>query len=233
MARAATAGYGAWLAAREAGEFRLLPRRAGPPDRAAARVRRLLPGRRAPLRRPARRLRARHDPRRGPAAVRRSWSRAWSRSIAGAATDADQDEVLGGDFPVDAQRALLAAVLPELGYDPQSWRLDDAPHPFAQSPGPGRRPPHHPLPHRRPRLLVLQRPARVRPRALRRQLRRRRCAARRCTTARRSASTSPRAGCGRTSSAAAGRSAPGCSRGCSSTCRSSSARWTTRRCTAG
>ena len=69
------------------------------------------------------------------------------------------------------QRALLAAVLPELGYDAQSWRLDDAPHPFAQSPGPGDVRLTTRYRDARPRLLVLQRPARVRPRALRRQLR--------------------------------------------------------------
>ena len=46
-------------------------------------------------------------------------------------------DVLSGHFPVGAQRALLRSVLGELGFDDGVWRLDDAPHPFAQSPGPG------------------------------------------------------------------------------------------------
>ena len=46
-------------------------------------------------------------------------------------------DVLSGRFPVDAQRALLRSVLGELGFDDGVWRLDDSPHPFAQSPGPG------------------------------------------------------------------------------------------------
>jgi carboxypeptidase Taq len=54
-----------------------------------------------------------------------------------AVTGHDADEVLVGDFPVDAQRALLDAVLIEVGFEPGVWRLDTAPHPFALSPGPG------------------------------------------------------------------------------------------------
>jgi carboxypeptidase Taq len=54
-----------------------------------------------------------------------------------AATDADDDEVLAGDFPLDAQRALLDDVLAAVGFEDGVWRLDAAPHPFALSPGPG------------------------------------------------------------------------------------------------
>jgi carboxypeptidase Taq len=54
-----------------------------------------------------------------------------------AATDDDADEVLSGDLPIDAQRALLRSVLSEVGFEPRTWRLDDSPHPFAQSPGAG------------------------------------------------------------------------------------------------
>ncbi len=49
----------------------------------------------------------------------------------------DAPTVLNGEFPIDAQRALLEEVLAVVGFDPGSWRLDEAPHPFAQSPGPG------------------------------------------------------------------------------------------------
>jgi carboxypeptidase Taq len=54
-----------------------------------------------------------------------------------AATDDDADEVLLGDFPLDAQQALLTEVLAAVGFEEGVWRLDTAPHPFALSPGPG------------------------------------------------------------------------------------------------
>jgi carboxypeptidase Taq len=53
------------------------------------------------------------------------------------ATEDDADEVLVGDFPLDAQRALLDEVLAAVGFEEGVWRLDAAPHPFALSPGPG------------------------------------------------------------------------------------------------
>ncbi len=53
------------------------------------------------------------------------------------ATDSDDDEVLVGDFPLAAQRALLDDVLGAVGFEEGAWRLDVAPHPFALSPGPG------------------------------------------------------------------------------------------------
>ncbi len=57
--------------------------------------------------------------------------------IDAAATESDADEVLRGDFPLDGQRALLEDVLRSVGYDEQTWRLDEAPHPFAVTPGQG------------------------------------------------------------------------------------------------
>lgn len=57
--------------------------------------------------------------------------------IDAAATDSDADDVLRGHFPLDGQRALLEDVLGVVGYDPRTWRLDEAPHPFAVSPGRG------------------------------------------------------------------------------------------------
>lgn len=54
-----------------------------------------------------------------------------------AASDNGDDNVLLGDFPADAQRALLEEVLHDVGFTDGSWRLDSAAHPFAISPGPG------------------------------------------------------------------------------------------------
>ena len=53
-----------------------------------------------------------------------------------AVSDRD-DEVLVGDLPAGAQRALLEEVLRDVGFADGTWRLDTAPHPFALSPGPG------------------------------------------------------------------------------------------------
>ena len=47
------------------------------------------------------------------------------------------DDVLAGDFPIAAQRALLEDVLHSVGFEDGVWRLDESPHPFALSPGPG------------------------------------------------------------------------------------------------
>jgi carboxypeptidase Taq len=48
-----------------------------------------------------------------------------------------QDRVDGspfiGNFPKERQRALLLDLLPHLGYEPDAMRLDEAPHPFAES----------------------------------------------------------------------------------------------------
>jgi carboxypeptidase Taq len=38
-----------------------------------------------------------------------------------------------GTFAVDRQRELVAAVVKRMGFDPDSWRIDDAVHPFATS----------------------------------------------------------------------------------------------------
>ncbi len=136
MSRAATAGYGAWLAAVEAGEYRRFR------DALARQIelRREYAACFPDVAHPYDVLLDDFEPGMTLAEVRPLFSAlvtGLQPLIDGAATEGDQDEVLGGDFPEDAQRALLRAVLGELGYDPHSWRLDDAPHPFAQSPGPG------------------------------------------------------------------------------------------------
>ena len=46
------------------------------------------------------------------------------------------DGVFSGPFEVDDQRRAVMDVLEAVGFDPDGWRLDPAPHPFAQSLGP-------------------------------------------------------------------------------------------------
>jgi carboxypeptidase Taq len=41
------------------------------------------------------------------------------------------DSCLHGHFPVDRQRQLVAEVVARMGFDPAGWRMDDAVHPFA------------------------------------------------------------------------------------------------------
>ena len=43
------------------------------------------------------------------------------------------DSCLHGSFPVELQRKFVTDVVALMGFDPQSWRLDDAVHPFALS----------------------------------------------------------------------------------------------------
>jgi carboxypeptidase Taq len=47
------------------------------------------------------------------------------------------DGCLHGHFPIVRQRALVGDVVGLMGFDPSGWRLDDAVHPFATSFGPG------------------------------------------------------------------------------------------------
>jgi carboxypeptidase Taq len=51
-------------------------------------------------------------------------------------TDAVDDAILHGDFPVERQRVLVRRVLERLGWRADGWRLDEAAHPFAASFGP-------------------------------------------------------------------------------------------------
>ena len=59
--------------------------------------------------------------------------------VAAATGDGEQarnDGAFSGPFEVDDQRRAVMAVLEAVGFDPDGWRLDAAPHPFAQSLGP-------------------------------------------------------------------------------------------------
>ena len=53
--------------------------------------------------------------------------------VATLAQNADRvdDSPLHGSFPIDRQRRLAAAVVERMGFDRESWRMDDAVHPFA------------------------------------------------------------------------------------------------------
>ncbi len=45
--------------------------------------------------------------------------------------DRVDDSFLHGHFPIDRQRQLVAWLLEQMGFDPAGWRIDDAVHPFA------------------------------------------------------------------------------------------------------
>jgi carboxypeptidase Taq len=45
--------------------------------------------------------------------------------------DRARDGCLHGRFPIDAQRRLVRGVIELMGFDPDSWRMDEAVHPFA------------------------------------------------------------------------------------------------------
>jgi carboxypeptidase Taq len=47
--------------------------------------------------------------------------------------DRVEDSCLYGEFPVEHQRALVDKVIAMMGFEKQSWRIDDAVHPFATS----------------------------------------------------------------------------------------------------
>jgi carboxypeptidase Taq len=49
----------------------------------------------------------------------------------------DSVEDVPGPFPVERQYEAGQLVLESFGYDPESWRLDETPHPFAAKPGAG------------------------------------------------------------------------------------------------
>jgi carboxypeptidase Taq len=49
--------------------------------------------------------------------------------------DAVDDSCLHGSFPIEGQRRLVDDVVSRMGFDPASWRLDDTVHPFATSLG--------------------------------------------------------------------------------------------------
>jgi carboxypeptidase Taq len=54
-----------------------------------------------------------------------------------AGREGDGPAVLGGRHEVEHQRRAVMAVLEAVGFDPDAWRLDVAPHPFAQGIAPG------------------------------------------------------------------------------------------------
>jgi carboxypeptidase Taq len=49
----------------------------------------------------------------------------------------DGGVALEGRFPVERQQEAGVRVLDAFGYDPQTWRIDETPHPFASKPGAG------------------------------------------------------------------------------------------------
>ena len=59
--------------------------------------------------------------------------------VADAATEAPAPErgPFGGPYAIEDQRRALTDILAGVGFEPDGWRLDVAPHPFAQRIGPG------------------------------------------------------------------------------------------------
>ena len=53
------------------------------------------------------------------------------------ASRADDGAALEGPFPVEHQQEAGRRVLEAFGYDPNGWRIDETPHPFASKPGAG------------------------------------------------------------------------------------------------
>jgi carboxypeptidase Taq len=60
-------------------------------------------------------------------------------AIAAARASGDGPEPLAGPFPVAVQRELLLAVLHEIGFDDERFRLDTSAHPFSSGTSPGDR----------------------------------------------------------------------------------------------
>ena len=56
---------------------------------------------------------------------------------AGDGAPAHADPPFGGPYEVEAQRLAVMEILEGIGFDPDGWRLDVAPHPFAQRIAPG------------------------------------------------------------------------------------------------
>ena len=130
--RARAGGVGAGARRRR---LRPLPRRDGPPPRAPPRVRRLLHGPRAPVRRAPGRLRAGDD---RPARLRPLFAELREALVPlVAATAGPLVLPFGGEVDVESQRRACMLVLEGVGFDPDGWRLDVAPHPFAQAHGSG------------------------------------------------------------------------------------------------
>jgi carboxypeptidase Taq len=63
--------------------------------------------------------------------------RAGLRPLIAASAGRGGPDVLGGRHEVEDQRRAVMAVLEAIGFDADAWRLDPAPHPFAQGMGPG------------------------------------------------------------------------------------------------
>jgi carboxypeptidase Taq len=136
MAREAASGYGAWLEAVEKGEYR----RFRDPLARQVDLRREYCACFPDAQHPYDVLLDDFEPGMTLAEIRPMFdalTTALPPLIDRAASEDDAHEVLAGEFPIPAQRTLLDAVLVEVGFEAGVWRLDDAPHPFALSPGPG------------------------------------------------------------------------------------------------
>jgi carboxypeptidase Taq len=138
MAREAARGYSAWLEARETGEFARFQ------DALASQVdlRRRYAACFPEAEHPYDVLLDDFEPGMTTAQLRPLFAEltAQLRPLVDEAADPDATPnggVFTGRFPIEDQRRALLAILAAKGFEEQHWRLDTAPHPFAQSPGHG------------------------------------------------------------------------------------------------
>ncbi|MEA2167173.1 MAG: carboxypeptidase Taq [Solirubrobacteraceae bacterium] len=134
MARAASNGYGAWLAARENGDFS----RFAPALERQVELRRQYVACFTDAAHPYDVLLDDFEPGITLAEVRPLFATlvAGLQPLLAAANDVP-NSLQADDLPIADQRTLLREVLGLIGFDSDSWRLDDTAHPFAQSSGVG------------------------------------------------------------------------------------------------
>jgi carboxypeptidase Taq len=139
MAREGTRGYAAWVQARETGDFR----RFRDPLARQIELRREYAACFPEAAHPYDVLLDDFEPGMTTAELRPLFEQlvpALKPLVAEAAGD-DSAQPMGGvfsgEFEIDAQQRALHAILGALGFDAREWRLDESPHPFAQSPGSG------------------------------------------------------------------------------------------------
>src|SRR3954451_13907515 len=138
MARESIRGYSAWIEARESGDFRRFRDAMGRQIDLRRRYAACFPD----AAHPYDVLLDDFEPGRTTAEIRPLFEQLTTALVplVDAAADPEAEPnggVFNGAFPIDRQRAALHAILGELGFEDEHWRLDASPHPFAQSPGHG------------------------------------------------------------------------------------------------
>ena len=133
MSRAGSDGYAAWLAAREANDYALFE----PALRRNIDLARRYAGCFPEAAHPYDALLDRFEPGTTAEQVAALFIRLREGLVPLISQIAMQParQVLAGDFPIAAQREIGLEIVQSMGFDANSWRLDDAVHPFAAAPG--------------------------------------------------------------------------------------------------